>query len=278
METTKNSNYPNTAQSFGITGIMVLAMLVFSPVMILLNKLVDEEFSMFVYYLLAVGVPLLIVYTIRQRKTQIHSFNFSIENPRIIPFVILGAMALLFGVVSPIAGSIPMPDFLKEAFMKLGGQTGVFSFILMVIAAPILEELIFRGIILDGLLKNYSPWKSILLSSFLFGLVHLNPWQFITGMVIGIFAGWIYYNTRSVKYAILIHAAANSTGFITRLFLKDSDIDMDASVLEMYGNGTNLVLVIGGSILVLLLCLYFLKNEFKNDSTREIINGSSSEL
>lgn len=53
---------------------------------------------------------------------------------------------------------------------------------------------------------------------------------------------------------------------------------MDASVLEMYGNGTNLVLVIGGSILVLLLCLYFLKNEFNNDTSQKIIESEDSEL
>jgi membrane protease YdiL (CAAX protease family) len=145
----------------------------------------------------------------------------------------------------------------------------------MVIAAPVMEELIFRGIILDGLLKKYSPWKSILLSSFLFGLVHLNPWQFITGMVIGVFAGWIYYHTRSVAYAIIIHAAANSTGFMARLFFKDSSFDMDASVLEMYGNATNLVLVIVGALIVLGISLYFLIKEFRISSVNHNIQNDN---
>ena len=79
-------------------------------------------------------------------------------------------MALLFGVITPIDSLIPMPEILKKALLDLAGQNGIFSFLLIVIAAPILEELLFRGIILDGLLKNYSPLKSILISSFLFGL------------------------------------------------------------------------------------------------------------
>lgn len=46
----------------------------------------------------------------------------------------------------------------------------------MVIAAPVLEELIFRGMMLEGLLKKYSPVTSIIISSILFGVAHLNPW------------------------------------------------------------------------------------------------------
>ena len=264
--TTKN--YPNVAQSIGITGIVVLGMLLLSPINLILNKLINKEVSMLVYYLLAIGIPFLIVYSIRKRKTADFSFNLNISNKKIIPFIIMGAIALLFGIVSPIANLIPMPESIKKAFMEFGSQTGVFAFILMVIAAPILEELIFRGIILDGLLKKYSPVKSILVSSLLFGLVHLNPWQFVTGVVIGIFSGWIYYNTRSLLPSIIIHAAANLSGFAMRYFI-DVNSSMNDTLIEMYGGITNLVLTIVGSVIILIFCVYYLKNEFiKNGSTQ----------
>jgi uncharacterized protein len=150
--------------------------------------------------------------------------------------------------------------------MDIGSQTGVFAFILMVIAAPILEELIFRGIILDGLLKRYSPIKSILISSLLFGLVHLNPWQFLTGLIIGVFSGWIYYRTRSLSLSIIIHASANLSGFLMRCFI-DTDSSMDDTLLEMYGGLTNLILVIVGSIIIVTICIYFLKIEFNKQKS-----------
>jgi len=145
--------YPNVAQSFGITGIVILGMLFLSPFLIL-EKLIGKEASMLVYYLFAIGVPFWIVFSIRKTKTNHRSFNLTIENRRIIPLVIVGTIALLFGVISPIGNLIPMPESVKKAFLDFGSQTGFFAFFLMVIAAPILEELIFRGIILDGLLKN----------------------------------------------------------------------------------------------------------------------------
>lgn len=112
---------------------------------------------MLIYYLLAIGIPFWIVNSVKKIKTSNNSFNLIIENKRIIPFLIVGTIALLFGIITPIISLIPMPQILKEAFMAMGSQKGIFTFALLVIAAPILEELIFRGIILDGLLKIYSP-------------------------------------------------------------------------------------------------------------------------
>jgi membrane protease YdiL (CAAX protease family) len=141
---------------------------------------------------------------------------------------------------------------------------------LLVIAAPILEELIFRGIVLDGFLKQYSPMKSILISSTLFGLVHLNPWQFITAFFIGIFAGWIYYRTRSLSLAILVHASTNSCAFIAR-HLIDVDLYKEESLIEGYGGWTNFTLIIISSFVVLSISIYLLKYLFqKYDEKRPI--------
>lgn len=253
--------YPNVAQSFGITGIVILGMILLSPVNLVPHKFIEKEVTALIYYLLGIGIPFFIVYSIRKNKTSDNSFNLNIENKLIIPFVIVGTVALLFGIISPIGNLIPMPESIKKAFMAFGSQTGIFAFILIVIVAPVLEELIFRGIILDGLLKKYSPIKSILISSFLFGLVHLNPWQFLTGLIIGIFSGWVYYRTRSLSLSIIIHASANLSGFLMRYFI-DVESTMNDTLLEMYGGLSNLILAIIGSIIIVSICIYFLLKEF----------------
>ncbi|MCK3682853.1 type II CAAX endopeptidase family protein [Maribellus sp. YY47] len=263
-----SKNYPNIAQSFGITGIVVLGTLLLSPVNMVLNKLIGKEASMLVYYLLAVGLPLAIVYSIRKSKTQRCSFNLDIENKRTIPFVVVGTIALLFGVISPIASTIPVPDSIKKALLDFGSQTGIFAFILMVIAAPVLEEIIFRGIMLDGLLRQYSPVKSILISSFLFGLVHLNPWQFVTGFIIGIFSGWVYCQTQSLSLSVIIHAAANLSGYITRHFI-DMDTSVNETLTEAYGGTTRAVLIISGTVLIAGMCIYFLHREFQKQQPKK---------
>jgi hypothetical protein len=82
MTESKIKIYPNVAESFGITGIVILGMLLFSPVHLVLNKLIGNEASMLIYYLLAIGIPFWIVYSIKKSKTNYLSFNLTIENKR----------------------------------------------------------------------------------------------------------------------------------------------------------------------------------------------------
>jgi len=260
MTKPKVNNYPSIIQSFGITGIIIFVMIILSLIVPTLNKLVGSEASTLLFEILAMGIPFLIVSRILKKKAVQKSFKPNIKNKRIIPFIIAAGAALLLGIVAPITSLIPMPESIKIEAIKAASQTGVLTFIYMVIAAPILEELIFRGIILDGLLKKYSPIMSILISSVLFGIVHLSPWSFVTGLIMGIFMGWVYYKSKSILATVIIHASANFSGYLLRFFIDSSTIDK--SYAEMLGGTTNLILVITSSILIISICVYYLKKEF----------------
>ncbi|WP_415578708.1 lysostaphin resistance A-like protein, partial [Hathewaya histolytica] len=65
--------------------------------------------------------------------------------------------------------------------------------ILIVIVAPICEEILLRGIILEMFLKKYSTLKSILVSALMFGIIHGNFIQGVETFFIAIILGYIYY-------------------------------------------------------------------------------------
>ncbi|MBK7627307.1 MAG: CPBP family intramembrane metalloprotease [Bacteroidales bacterium] len=264
-ETSQNKYFPNISQSIGITAFNVL-MLVFTIKLTSgLDGLIGKEALMLLSEVLIVGIPLSIAYLIRKKLTNSNSFNLKIDNLRILPFIIIGSVVLLFGIADPIGNIIPMPESFKKSIMDFGSQTGIFAFLLLVIAAPILEELLFRGIILDGLLKRYSPLTAILISSLLFGLAHLNPWSFINGLIIGTFSGWIYFKTRSVLPSIIIHASANLSGFLFKYFV-DVNALVNDSLVKIYGGLTNLILSIIGSIIIVSICIYILIKVFNKES------------
>ncbi|WP_394746863.1 CPBP family intramembrane glutamic endopeptidase [Spongiimicrobium salis] len=261
MKNSKPNTYPSIAQSFGITGIIILVMILLSLLTPTLKKGVGSEGAALLFQILAMGIPFLIVRGIQKRKVGKKPFSLTLKNKRIIPFLILAGVTLLLGIVGPITDFIPMPESMKLAYVKAASQTGVLTFVLMVVAAPILEEFIFRGIILDGLLKRYSAITAILLSSVLFAIVHLNPWQFVTGLIMGVFIGWVYYKSKSVFAAIIVHASANLSAYFLRFFVDSSTID--TSYVESVGGTTNFILVIASAILMISICVYFLKREFQ---------------
>lgn len=185
--------YPTIRQSWSIAGIVILMAVAFSPVVMLREWIGDEAAALF-YYLSAFGTSFYILHATRRRRQGSSGYDLRIASWRLLPPLILGTVGLLFGVISPISSLIPMPESIKAVLRSALGDTGPFTFVCFVVAAPVLEELIFRGIMLDGLLRRYGSLKSILISSFMFGLVHLNPWQFVTGFVLGCFMGWVEWH------------------------------------------------------------------------------------
>lgn len=81
----------------------------------------------------------------------------------------------------------------------------------VIIIGPIIEELIFRKILLGKLLEKFSnrPIKAIVYSALIFGIVHLNIIQGIAAFGGGIILGLIYYYTKSIKATIFAHILNN---------------------------------------------------------------------
>ncbi len=124
---------------------------------------------------------------------------------------ILGLDVLLSEADNVMRSIVPPPRFFIEAYRQVFTNQGniVERIFLLVIVAPVTEELLFRGIILRGLLSRYGPVLSVGVTAFLFGVVHLNPWQFVSAFWLGVAFGWFYLRTGSINIAILGHAISN---------------------------------------------------------------------
>ncbi len=71
-------------------------------------------------------------------------------------------------IMNYLASKSKMLHYIKE----IASQTNPYLLMLEItLIGPIIEEILFRGIILNGLLKKYSPAKAILFSSLLFSLI-----------------------------------------------------------------------------------------------------------
>lgn len=89
------------------------------------------------------------------------------------------------------------------------GIAGEIIYTLMVvIAAPLCEEIVFRGIILNSL-KKYSPAFAVVFSALLFALAHMNLYQGISVMGMGLAMGFMYLKTGSLQASIFMHFINN---------------------------------------------------------------------
>ncbi|MGH2402922.1 MAG: lysostaphin resistance A-like protein [bacterium] len=133
----------------------------------------------------------------------------------IIPTVI-GASILLSEADNVLRLVLPMPEAMTYVLSSLVGGEGKlwWSALAVVVVAPLAEEFLFRGLILNNFLSRYSVRKSIVASALLFGAFHLNPWQFAGGTIAGLLFGWWFVRTRSLIPCIVGHAMYNGLPLI----------------------------------------------------------------
>ncbi|MGL5756023.1 MAG: lysostaphin resistance A-like protein [Paraclostridium sp.] len=97
-------------------------------------------------------------------------------------------------------------------YLSEGGFLGILIiFTQIVIIGPIVEELLFRGVLLKWLLNKYEKrhLKAIIYSSAIFAFMHFNLVQGITAFGGAIILGLIYYYTKSIKLCIIGHFINN---------------------------------------------------------------------
>ena len=134
----------------------------------------------------------------------------------LITLLFLGTVVLLSDIDNLTRSVFPPPAALAELFESLMNtrEHPFSSFFLLVVVAPVTEELLFRGIILRGFLANYSKRNAILLSALLFALMHTNPWQFISAFVAGVLLAWVLIETGSLIPCLFAHAVTNGTAYL----------------------------------------------------------------
>jgi membrane protease YdiL (CAAX protease family) len=167
---------------------------------------------MVIVQLLSTGIVLFIGFRkTKERFNDVFKFKKTpVSLWLIITVFMLGAIVVMSEIDNIFNYILPMPDFFKSIFDSMMiNQAFVISIILIGIIPGITEEMFFRGLVLNGLGKNYSKAKAIVISALLFGLIHLNPWQFVTAFIIGLFSAWICLNTNSILLSIYIHLLNN---------------------------------------------------------------------
>jgi uncharacterized protein len=132
--------------------------------------------------------------------------------PLIMPAVALTVPALV-GLIAVLVAMV------AKAFPLSAGEVAMFkemssgsfgSIVIACLLAPVLEEMLFRGVILRSFLKQYAGWVAILGSAIIFGVAHMNIYQFVVGLVLGSVLGLLYQRSRSLLPCIFLHIAYNS--------------------------------------------------------------------
>ena len=105
--------------------------------------------------------------------------------------------------------------------------------IVAVILGPIVEELIFRKLMMDKL-GIYGDRMAIVVSSIAFGIFHGNFYQLFYATLLGLVLGYIYAKTSNIIYPILLHMIMNFWGSVVPMLMMDHINNVEKFYNEYY--------------------------------------------
>lgn len=166
--------------------------------------------------------------------------------------VFIVVMGLWTNYFSELAG---LPDNMKDVFEQMmNNPLGIISIVVM---APLVEELLFRGAIQGYLMRKWNmPYLGIVISSLIFGVVHGNPAQIPFAFVVGMALGWMYYLTGSLIPGILMHFINNGSSVL----LYALSGDPDATMISSLGENGALALAVSGIVLTV-VCIFIIRKK-----------------
>lgn len=100
-----------------------------------------------------------------------------------------------------------------------GGLTGLFgggpaglalSIALVVLIAPLVEEMLFRGVVLTAVGSRLGSGAALVISAALFGMYHFSLWMFVPTFLLGLACGYLAQHRGSLWPAVVLHALFNA--------------------------------------------------------------------
>jgi membrane protease YdiL (CAAX protease family) len=126
----------------------------------------------------------------------------------------LPVLAMVIIVVGVLSEYLPSPSHpISEDFASASGSTWIAIFLAAVVLAPLVEEMMFRGLLLPALASRLKPMAAIVLCGLLFAAIHpQGPLLWAALGTTGAVAAYLRYHSGSLIPSIALHTVHN--GFI----------------------------------------------------------------
>lgn len=182
----------------------------------IMNATMSQALSMTLLAGLATAPILIFIYIRDNNKDRRngtfvkYKLNNILKYLLIIPF---GVFNMLWANYFVALLQLVMPKFMLESYTDtqqiIEGGGFLIQFLTAGIVAPIVEELIFRGLVYRRTKKMTGTIAAAILSAALFGVFHGNWVQAPYAFIIGIVAVFVYEKFKSIVAPIMLHMSAN---------------------------------------------------------------------
>lgn len=127
-------------------------------------------------------------------------------------------LPIVYGILSTFVDTSSLDKPAKELTDRAKGSVGIALLVLViVIGAPIAEEIFFRGLVMRSIAARYSDSIAVVGSAVMFALVHFQPLQFTGLALFGIVLAYCARRTGRLGMGMAAHMSFNATTVVVLL-------------------------------------------------------------
>ena len=188
----------------------------------ILNNSILDDIS------LILGSLLIILLFIKKEYTNINKSCSMTAMASFDKGLLLWILILELSSILPINMLVAFLDFGDFAFSTSDSALSVAAIVETCLLAPFAEELVMRGGVEEYLLRwKQSAGLAIVLSSLLFGVLHLYPSLIVVAFLDGLLYGWVYYRSRNIVVCFLMHMINNVASCLADWLRPDDSTSLD---------------------------------------------------
>lgn len=177
----------------------------------MLFNIISAVICLFVFWLI-----ILLSKTSVKERLDLYPIPFT----EVWPLLIFGITVNVF--LSYFVSLLPLPDNWLHEYDKainiLGDKITFVQIISVVVFAPVLEEVLFRGLIMKSLQYGMPKIVAIFIQALLFGIMHGQILWICYSTILGILLAVIKLKYNSLYACILVHLSFNSANYLLKLF------------------------------------------------------------
>ncbi len=178
-----------------------------------------------------IGIPVGMLLLNRLPKDTAEQKKMSARN-FLVAFIMCVPMLIVGNILGTLMAGILSGGRSVNNVAQMIAQQDPLRMLTMTIAAPLLEELVFRKFLIDRTVR-FGEKNAILFSALAFGLFHCNVYQIFYAFGIGLIFGYIYVRTRNVRYTMLMHFLINFfSGVVAAFFMGKVDENLMGMVVN----------------------------------------------
>jgi len=184
----------------------------------------------------AATLVVLAAFFLLRRKNPLKECGFLRTRGRLV-FLGIGLAPVLYIATTFVLGLLPehwMEGYLEASSVL--GESGLLMILSTVVMAPLVEEVIFRGLILTRLRRAIPGWVAVLVTALLFGVCHGQVVWMAYAFVLGSLFGFLSLGARSIWPSLAAHLIFNGIGQFA-VFLEDRAVDPWFPLLMLAGLG-----------------------------------------